>query len=219
MVRLRAAPSRGPELEGTASLALFDRSWQGVGTVRVAIGSIKGKKGASLPFEFEERSCDFGLLDQTGPGLVCVRGSVMNTGATYYVDALAQAELGLRCDRCLGSVRSVVRTEVRQAFAPTLRPGQAGPRTLRSEGNRGHLDEERETDDELLPVDDDAIDLWPAVRAAVLLAMPMKVLCRSDCRGLCPTCGQERSAGPCGCAAPADPRFLPLRRLVEKVEN
>lgn len=175
--------------------------------MRVAIGAIKGKKGAALPFEFEERSGDWGLPGESAPYPVRVRGTVLNTGATFYVDAVAEAELGLHCDRCLGPVRSAVRAEVKQAFLPAQRPRPVDP------------DGDAAPDDELLPVADDAVDLWPAVRSAILLAMPMKVLCRPDCGGLCPLCGQERSAGPCGCAPPADPRLLPLNRLVENVEN
>src|SRR2546422_2859983 len=45
----------------------------------------------------------------------------------------------------------------------------------------------------------------PAVREELLLAVPQWVVCRDDCRGLCPRCGKDLNAGPCGCpAAPAD---------------
>lgn len=43
------------------------------------------------------------------------------------------------------------------------------------------------------------IDLRPAVREELLLAVPQWVVCRDDCRGLCPRCGQDLNAGPCGC--------------------
>jgi uncharacterized protein len=46
------------------------------------------------------------------------------------------------------------------------------------------------------------------------MAVPMKPLCREDCRGLCPTCGEDLNVTACGCAAEAaDPRWEALRLL------
>jgi uncharacterized protein len=65
----------------------------------------------------------------------------------------------------------------------------------------------------------DQLDLGEVVREQVLLALPLKPLCREDCRGLCPTCGRNRNQFPCGCPPPeepGDPRLVPLRKLVDK---
>ncbi len=43
------------------------------------------------------------------------------------------------------------------------------------------------------------IDLSEAVRQYILLAVPMKPLCRPDCAGLCPGCGRDLNSGPCEC--------------------
>lgn len=48
------------------------------------------------------------------------------------------------------------------------------------------------------PFDGKTIDLDPIVREQVLLALPVTVLCREDCRGLCPTCGQDLNEKDCG---------------------
>jgi len=53
--------------------------------------------------------------------------------------------------------------------------------------------------DVLLSSDPDAID-DPSV-----YALPAFVLCRDECAGLCPACGADLNAGPCGCTAPAEP--------------
>lgn len=45
----------------------------------------------------------------------------------------------------------------------------------------------------------DALDLGGMVREQVLLAQPMKRLCREDCKGVCPTCGADRNLTNCGC--------------------
>ncbi len=58
-----------------------------------------------------------------------------------------------------------------------------------------------------------ALDLAPAVREELLLAVPQYVECRADCRGLCPRCGADLNAGPCGCAPQVDPRWEALTKL------
>src|SRR6059036_1966279 len=64
------------------------------------------------------------------------------------------------------------------------------------------------------------IDLRPAVREELLLAVPQWLVCRDDCRGLCPRCGKDLNAGPCGCpAAPADGRWRSLAQLKDKLRD
>ena len=45
----------------------------------------------------------------------------------------------------------------------------------------------------------DILDLAGVVREQILLAQPMKRLCREDCKGVCPTCGADRNLTNCGC--------------------
>ncbi len=67
---------------------------------------------------------------------------------------------------------------------------------------------------ETWPILGDQIDLGEVVREAVLLELPIAPLCREDCAGLCPTCGTDLNAGPCGCDdVPADPRWAALGDL------
>ena len=64
---------------------------------------------------------------------------------------------------------------------------------------------------ETYPLKGDRIDLEPLAREALLLELPLAPLCRDDCAGLCPTCGADRNAGPCGCdSEAADPRWAAL---------
>lgn len=46
---------------------------------------------------------------------------------------------------------------------------------------------------------DEKADFGPAIREAVILATPSRVLCREDCKGLCPVCGKNLNEGECGC--------------------
>ena len=62
--------------------------------------------------------------------------------------------------------------------------------------------------------ENDAIDLVQLMREQFYLALPMKPLCKPDCRGLCPHCGTNLNRGACACAPGwIDPRFAALKNL------
>ena len=82
---------------------------------------------------------------------------------------------------------------------------------LRFDPGIGPEDEE----EGLYALDPDApeLDLFPALREELLLALPEFPLCRSDCKGICPTCGSNRNEGDCGCRAEqVDSRWDALRQ-------
>jgi uncharacterized protein len=63
----------------------------------------------------------------------------------------------------------------------------------------------------------DLIDVSEDVRQQVILALPMKPVCRPDCKGLCPRCGKDLNEGPCGCGADdIDPRLAVLEDIIKK---
>ena len=58
------------------------------------------------------------------------------------------------------------------------------------------------------------IDLAEALQEQVVMGLPMRPLCRQDCKGLCPACGADLNTETCTCASPAkDPRFAVLEKL------
>ena len=62
----------------------------------------------------------------------------------------------------------------------------------------------------------DELDVASWAADAIVLSMPHKILCREDCRGLCPSCGANLNDGPCQCPPPEpDDRWGPLRSLLE----
>lgn len=64
--------------------------------------------------------------------------------------------------------------------------------------------------------DDAILDLAPLVRAEVLIATAGGVLCRPDCKGLCPECGANLNQAPCHCADDmVDPRLAKLKELLD----
>ena len=64
------------------------------------------------------------------------------------------------------------------------------------------------------------IDLGGFVREILTLAVPVQPLCKESCLGLCPRCGADRNAGPCGCD-PARPKsaFAALEALRTRGES
>ncbi|MBP3731597.1 MAG: DUF177 domain-containing protein [Mailhella sp.] len=61
------------------------------------------------------------------------------------------------------------------------------------------------------------LDLASLLWEEFSLALPVKPLCRQDCKGLCPVCGKNLNQGDCGCTSEAgDPRLAALRRLKVK---
>ena len=62
--------------------------------------------------------------------------------------------------------------------------------------------------------------LEDVLREQVLLAVPLKAVCREDCKGICPTCGKNRNTERCSCAPPVgDPRWSALREIREKLDH
>jgi uncharacterized protein len=61
--------------------------------------------------------------------------------------------------------------------------------------------------------------LEDVLREQVLLALPLKVICRQDCKGLCPQCGKNLNTESCSCAEPTEERWSALKELREKLES
>jgi len=64
-----------------------------------------------------------------------------------------------------------------------------------------------------LPLDD-------VIREQILLAVPLKLTCREDCKGLCPQCGQNLNEGQCACAVTREePRWAALKEIRGKLAH
>ncbi len=146
----------------------------------------------------------------------------LSPGLTRVELEAAAQELDLPTDGWAGPVRGVFEVEksgekmtVRGSVAATARlgcvrclaefdlPVQATLEVFaeRSGGSRKHgRDEEAlERDDYMKFHDGRTLDLREDARELLLLELPMVPHCREDCRGLCPRCGADLNAGPCGC--------------------
>ncbi len=77
-----------------------------------------------------------------------------------------------------------------------------------------------EADTEIGYYQGEGLLLEDVLREQVLLATPVKMLCREDCKGLCPSCGQNRNLEPCNCDQHrTDPRWEALSDLKNKLQS
>lgn len=66
----------------------------------------------------------------------------------------------------------------------------------------------------------DSLSLEDVLREQVLLSLPVRTLCKPDCKGLCPRCGQNRNLQACSCEeGPSDPRWEALAGLRGRIKS
>jgi uncharacterized protein len=62
--------------------------------------------------------------------------------------------------------------------------------------------------------------LEDVLREQILLALPLREVCKEECKGLCPHCGRNLNLEPCNCAEPLeDPRWAALKDIREKLQH
>jgi uncharacterized protein len=124
-----------------------------------------------------------------------VEGQIRVTGELH-------TRLEMACARCLEPVGEDVVREFDLFYKPMAC-------MTREEEERLKLD-----DTEVGFFQGEGLFLADVLAEQVLLALPMKVICRSDCRGLCPQCGVNLNNEECRCEVHvSDPRMAPLSRL------
>lgn len=112
------------------------------------------------------------------------------------VSGTARGRVAGECVRCLEPIDGHVDVDVQELY---VYPGRA----------------HEEDEDELREIEDDLVDLEPALRDAVVLALPFQPVCSADCPGLCPTCGVRLADVPGEHRHEAeDPRWAALAGLV-----
>jgi uncharacterized protein len=108
----------------------------------------------------------------------------------------------LECSRCL--VSYPFQTQEDFSLVLTKRAPDTGGGEISLEGE----------DFDAYFYDDPVLPVAPIAEERIQMSVPMKPLCREECRGLCPQCGEDLNAADCGCAVEtADPRWEVLRQL------
>jgi uncharacterized protein len=113
------------------------------------------------------------------------------------------------CARCLEPVESLVKREFDLLYRPA--------------GSDIGEDKEVELQDRDAAIsyyEGEGLELAEIVREQLLLAIPIKTVCREECKGLCPHCGKNLNSGECECAqAASDPRWEALKSLKDKLQK
>lgn len=117
-----------------------------------------------------------------------VQGGILTQGAI-------ESQLGLECVRCLEPFNLVITLEIEETFRlPGTSPRADAPYAVSEAG---------------------WLDLAPLLREQCWLSIPMKPLCRPDCKGLCPQCGANLNFELCTCReSSVDPRLALLKELL-----
>ncbi|HWG01360.1 MAG TPA: YceD family protein [Trebonia sp.] len=174
-------------------------------------------RGADSDFVFDMRSLSRSagsyreetraavVPEDLGSGLVTVPGGAEvalelrfeAVSEGVLVTGSAVAPIKGECARCLDPLSSAIEVAIQELYLYLPDPG------------------EDEDDGEERFLDGDRLDLEPAFRDAVVLALPLSPLCREDCPGLCAECGVRLAdAGPDhGHGGNIDPRWSALRQL------
>ena len=78
------------------------------------------------------------------------------------------------------------------------------------------INEDEESDEIQLVITDGCVVLDEIIKQMIYLSMPMKSLCKADCKGICPTCGVNLNYEECKCENNlTDPRFNKLKDLLK----
>ena len=133
---------------------------------------------------------------------------ISRLGKMIFAEGSIKISATLTCSRCLKDYSYPLDLTFSEEYTPA-----------------GVSDEEKEyeLDETELNLDfysDEKIDISELITEQVLLAVPMKPLCSSECPGLCPVCGKNLHENACNCKTDkVDPRLAPLERLKEKMKD
>jgi uncharacterized protein len=118
------------------------------------------------------------------------------------------AQLELQCARCLEPVPQTVDREFELLYRP-----------LGTDAGRDELSV-TDAEAEIGYYQGEGVLLEDVLREQVLLALPLKITCREDCKGLCPHCGKNLNQEQCSCEVPAeDPRWAALKEIRGRLEH
>ncbi len=163
--------------------------------VILTISQIIGKTGESMEVSFSEN-----VENTMGyPDVVCfsepvvIKGVLTNTKKGILFEADGNTEAVYLCSRCLERVKVPIQFNINEMFYPS-----------------GSVENEKEAE----TFCDDEMDLTDVIQRSILENLPMKVVCKEECKGLCPKCGKNLNEGDCDCNdTEFDPRLESLRTL------
>jgi DUF177 domain-containing protein len=169
--------------------------------MRIELENLEGSKG---DFAHVYQPDDLNPVDERVSLIepATVSGKVRLAGNEVFVNGHVETRAQVECDRCLQPVETAVNTDFALEYI-------TGP-----EYESSGVAELTEAAMSVSVFDGEAIDVDEIVKEQVLLAVPARMLCREDCKGICPECGTDRNTGNCNCTTDdIDPRWAALKNL------
>ncbi len=131
-----------------------------------------------------------------------VSAIVRREGSEVALRGRLHAKLEVVCGRCLQPVELPISADFTERFVRAVSWVAEEQHELQAE------------DLDISVFDGEGIELDDLVREELLLAVPVNVICRDDCKGLCPICGIDRNLGKCQCEVDeVDSRWQKLKEL------
>lgn len=182
--------------EGVADLAL-----------ELDIGRIRSVKGRRERYHLTAAAFDFMSTDWKLAAPLTVEAELFHQGQFLELTCQVRTTVEGRCSRCLEPVR----VSVDDSFTELLLYARDVPQF-------SHL-AVGEVEEKYVIYEDDILDITDLVREHILDVLPQKILCKEDCKGLCPKCGSNLNQGQCDCDLhEIDPRLAILAKLKETEE-
>ncbi|MBI5741406.1 MAG: DUF177 domain-containing protein [Nitrospirae bacterium] len=148
------------------------------------------------------------INDHAVPDIAHVILNITRFGRRVLIEGAVKIMVTAKCSRCLKDASLPMDLTFREEYLPAGETGKVKEQEL----TNGELDIGFYKNDEL--------NVTELVREQVLLAAPMKPLCKDECRGLCAFCGKDLNEGPCGCRKEeTDPRLAPLAKFRELLKD
>ncbi|MBN1355907.1 DUF177 domain-containing protein [bacterium] len=172
--------------------------------MRIKINEIP-EQGLELNLDIPAGSIDVSDIDEGFLGDVRFAGNISVSRRRFTVSGKMNGLWNLRCARCLKKITSPVKSTFQVFLTPSIPPDENRIRGLKDD----------DMDESVLIGNE--IDMNQILREQMILHLPMKPICSTSCRGLCPHCGKDLNLGSCGCdATPADPRLAKLKEFLDR---
>jgi uncharacterized metal-binding protein YceD (DUF177 family) len=122
-------------------------------------------------------------------------------GGAFFFHGELDGEFQTQCHQCLTDVTCRV-------------SGDFDVVVKRRGGRQAEVDEEDDASEDLVELSptEHVVSFDQHIYENLIVNIPMQVLCREDCKGLCPQCGIDRNKESCGCGEATDPRWDALRK-------
>ena len=162
-------------------------------------------EGQKLVWELAQQEVNARLKSSASEALTLVSPVRVNlklerTGQRVLAKGPISTKFRLTCSRCLEEFDQPIAESLFVVFSPRI------PAEGMAEENAGSMNEEYYNGEE--------IDIWPIIKENLFLSIPIKPVCRDNCRGLCPKCGQKLNSGECGCSRPTGhPGMAKLKQI------